>query len=192
MFTIRRKEPALLSDEVLMEQVSKGTRSAFETLYDRYFDKLVWFARGFLNDEQQAEDLVQDVFIIIIEAPGKFDSRRRFSTWVYTVVSNRCRQQLRNQKNRQRILDEKVGPSEPQSAHHAANPDGSFLKERIRVLFETLSDKEQTIYRLRFEQELSIREIALAIGIPEGSVKSGIFYLLKKFANHLKEFDHEH
>lgn len=48
--------------------------------------------------------------------------------------------------------------------------------------------KEKTIYTLRFEQELSIKEIADIMNIPEGTVKSGIYYLLKKFTPHLKDF----
>ena len=53
-------------DEQLMQMLCGGNRKAFELLYDRYFDKLVWFAFGFVNDRQKAEDVVQEVFLKVI------------------------------------------------------------------------------------------------------------------------------
>lgn len=173
-----------------MQLVCKGDRAAFELLYDRYFDKLVWFARRFIDDVQKAEDAVQDVFIKIIENPGLFDEHKRFSTWVYTVTGNSCKNILRNEQNRQRILQENAGTGEPSTTlQHSL--DYKILKQRINAVYEELSEKEKNIYVLRFEHELSIKEIAKIINIPEGSVKSGIYYLLKKVAVHLKDFKYE-
>jgi len=192
MFGIIKTNYTSLSDEQLMGSVLKAECKAFETLYDRYFNKLVWFARGFLADSQKSEDLVQDVFIKLIEKPEQFDGSRKFSTWIYVVTSNRCKQVLRDEKNRLRILQENVMPFTEKTATLHQTSDFRLLKEKIQVVFNDCSEKEKSIYSLRFEQELSIKEIAEILRIPEGSVKSGIYYLLKKFANHLKEFSHEH
>lgn len=174
-----------------MHWISKGEKKAFEVLYDRYFNKLVWFARGFVSNVQRAEDLVQDVFIKLIERPELFNKEKRFSTWVYVITSNRCKQVLRDEKNRLRILEENVLPFKAQSSESELNSDLAVLKERIQVLLEELSDKERAIYTLRIEQELSIKDIALILELPEGSIKSGIYYLLKKLAIQLKDFNHE-
>lgn len=174
-----------------MHWVLKGEKKAFEVLYDRYFNKLVWFARGFVSSVQRAEDLVQDVFIKLIEHPELFDKEKRFSTWIYVITSNRCKQALRDEKNRLRILEENVLPFKTQFSESELSSDLLLLKERIRSFLTHLSDKERAIYTLRIEQELSIKDIALILGLPEGSIKSGIYYLLKKLANHLKDFNHE-
>lgn len=180
-----------LHDEELMEWMSKGESKAFETLYGRYFNKLVWFARSFVDDIPHSEDLVQEVFLKLIERPELFDRNKKFSTWIYVVTSNRCKQALRDEKNRLRILEENVLPFKSAFSESHANSDLILLKEKIQMLHNKLSDKERAIYTLRFEQELSIKDIALILELPEGSIKSGIYYLLKKFANHLKEFNHE-
>jgi RNA polymerase sigma-70 factor (ECF subfamily) len=174
-----------------MQHAGQGDRRAFEVLYDRYFDRLVWFARGFLSDEQKAEDAVQEVFMKIIKQPELFDNSKKFSTWVYTVTGNTCKNVLRNEQNRQRLMNEQFAPMQDSSTTIAHTVDYQLLKQQIRTLLENLSEKERNIYLLRFEQELSIKEIAETIGIPEGSVKSGIYYLVKKFSNHLKAFTHE-
>src|SRR4051812_47301468 len=110
MFNGKKIKPLELPDEQLMQLICKGGRGAFETLYDRYFNKLVWFAQGFTDDVQQAEDLVQDVFIKVIERPEKFDATKKFSTWIYVVTSNLCKQNIRNRKNRLRIIEQNAAP----------------------------------------------------------------------------------
>jgi RNA polymerase sigma-70 factor (ECF subfamily) len=187
-----RKKPHFTTDEERMDAIRRGDRLAFEQLYDLYFDKLVWFARGFLTDVQQAEDVVQEVFMRIIEEPERFENGRRFSTWIYTLTGNACRNQLRNARNRSRIIEENPDIFE---AKHVEMPvpdsDTDFRNQQIREAFESLSDKEKNLFILRFEEEYSIPEIAGLVQIPEGSVKSGLFYLLKKLSTRLKKYVHE-
>lgn len=192
MFGIKRIKYANLGDEELMVLVLKGERKAFEILYDRYFAKLVWFARSFMDEVQRSEDLVQDVFIKLIERPDQFDLKKKFSTWIYVVTANRCKQALRDEKNRLRILEENVMPFKGQTADAGAGFDLKLLKGKIQAIYSSFSEKEKSIYTLRFEQDLAIKEIAQILDIPEGSVKSGIYYLLKKLAYQLKDFSHEY
>lgn len=189
MFRSKSKEYFKLSDEDLMRCLTIGESTAFETLYERYFNKLVWFASRITVDVEVAKDIIQEVFMLIIEKPEKFDAGRKFSTWVYVVSSNQCKQYLRNKSNRERILRE-VTPTQTLSTDDN-KLDKKRFNDRVAFINEGLSEKEKSIYRLRFEQELSIKEIADILLIPEGSVKSGIFYLLKKYANHLKDFKHD-
>jgi len=179
------------SDEQLMLLSSKGERWAFELLYERYFDKLVWFARGFVQDEQQAEDVVQEIFIRVIEKPELFDARKKFSTWVYTITGNACKNVLRNEQNRNRIIQEQVAPHQQESMVMRDEAEHSILKERIQQACKELNEKEKNIFALRFEQELSIKEIAEITQAPEGSVKSSIYYLLRKIGPFLKDYQHE-
>jgi RNA polymerase sigma-70 factor (ECF subfamily) len=177
------------TDEQLMKLVCRGDRAAFEILYDRYFNKLVWFAQRFIPELQQAEDTVQEVFMKIIEKPQQFDSERKFSSWVYMVTGNACKNMIRDRDNRLRILHETQSAADISMEPHHQH-DYELLQEKIKTAYRELSEKEKNIFVLRFEQELSIREIAEIIDIPEGSVKSGMYYLLKKISTHLKDFNH--
>lgn len=188
MFNISNSPDRMSSDEQLMLLVGKGNRRAFELLYERYFDKLVWFARTFLNNEQLAEDAVQEIFMKIITNPLQFNTEKKFSTWVYTSVGNSCKNLLRNQKNQERLHNENFQGA---AFEHAPNEDKLFLKKHIENILTQLNEKEQRIFKLRFEQDLPIKEIAEILSIPEGSVKSGIYYLLKKMSIQLKEFRYE-
>jgi len=178
-----------VSDEQLMLMITAGNRDAFETLYDRYFDKLVWYAMGFVKNTGQAEDLVQDVFVTIIEKPAAFDVSRKFSTWVYTVTGNACKNSIRNDQNRLRILAD--APIQQPIDHPGFNLDSKFVRNDLEKCMKEMSEKEKQIYLLRFVEGLEIKEVSGVMGIPEGSVKSGIFYLLKKLAVHLKDYKYE-
>lgn len=186
IYTTQTATPA--SDEALMAQLASGNREAFELLYERYFDKLVWFASGFLQQTEQAEDVVQEVFLQIIRAPHQFDSQRKFSTWVYTLTGNACKTLLKTDRNRERLLGQEVTPfvAVHDQTHQHSQYDYTLLRKNLTVLFGSLSDKEKTLFVLRFDEALSLKEIAQVLSIPEGSVKSGIYYLLKKISSSLK------
>ena len=176
---------------MLMSQILKGNKIAFELLYERYFEKMVWYARRFLQNDQSAEDVVQEVFIRIIQHPEKFDPGKTFSTWIYTITANRCKNKLRDEKLRHRNVKENlISDTEPTvEMNHEA--DMTFLRQLLTDKFGKLSEKEKDIFVLRFEQQLSIRDIAAILNIPEGSVKSGIYYLLKKYAQILNYYQYE-
>ena len=180
------------TDEYLMQLVCQGKRQAFEQLYERYNTKLLYFAGGFIADRSQCEDLVQELFLKIIEKPQLFDSNKKFSVWIFVLCANLCKQNLRNHKNRQRILNENIKPFAENSYKQQNQYDKQGLKNKINEVLLLLSEKERSLYLLRYEQEHSIAEIAEILELPEGSVKSGLFYLLKKFALHLKEYSYEH
>ncbi len=191
MFFIHNNDLKNNSDEKLMLQQSKGNKKAFALLYERYFDKLVWYANDYVHDMTKAEDIVQDVFMKLIASPEKFDETKTFSTWIYTVTANRAKNILRHEKTRLHHVQkhkehQTIGTSK---LHH--NIDTKHLHQQLQTVYASLSDKEKTMYALRFEQQLSIKEIALHMNIPEGSVKSGIFYLLKKYTTIQNYFTHE-
>lgn len=186
----RRKRWETETDEVLMMEISQGNRLAFEILYDRYFDRLLWFAKGFLFDTQKAEDVVQEVFIRIMDHKKAFDHQRKFSTWAYTITGNLCKNQIRDESNRQRILQENQVYF-PEGFSETMHPwDNEQLQIQLAMAKSELSANEKILLALRFEQELSIKEIAHIQNKPEGTIKSGLFYLLRKMAAHLKAFAH--
>lgn len=164
----------------------KRDHKAFEQLYDVYSGKLLRFCKRMVWSSALAEDIVHEVFLRVIENPHAFQVTQKFSTWVYTIAHRLCLNQLRNAQHRHQLLNEEYG--EPESVNMHLQHDAVLLRQKINELYVQLSEKEQAIFVLRFEHKLSIKEIADILDIPEGSVKSGVFYLLKKFDAHLIDF----
>lgn len=167
-----------------------GSSDAFAVLYDRYFDRLCAFAMTFMKDEDQSQDMVQDVFLRFLKQADRFDCSRNFSAWIHQVIKNQCLNTIRNRENRLRLIRvlqcRDGGDGSPSSEF-----DFRLLTQKIDRALEGFNARDRAIYRLRFEEELPIREIAANVGAPEGTVKSAIFHMLKKISMHLKEFIHE-
>lgn len=185
---INKDSQAVKCDEILMQELSAGEASALEILYERYFDKLTWFASGFTKDKTQAEDVVQEVFMKIIEQPHSFNLNQKFSTWVFTLTANRCKNLLRDYTNQQDLAQK--NSFEQHTETHSLH-DLNLLQTEIRQGLSDLNEKEKAIFNLRFNHNLPLKEIAQIIQIPEGSVKSGLFHLLKKLSKKLSVFIHE-
>ncbi|TAE86867.1 MAG: RNA polymerase sigma factor [Bacteroidetes bacterium] len=176
------------TDEVLMQQITKGNKQAFELLYERYFDKLVWFCMQLVADKTAAEDVVQEVFMVLIERPHLYEKGKKLSTWMYSIAANKSKNVLRNQANRLRLLDEEIFTT---STTQQGTIDSNKMKGELQQLLSSCSEKEKILFVLRFEHELPIKEIAEITAMPEGSVKSGLYYLIKKIGKHLKVFTHD-
>jgi RNA polymerase sigma-70 factor, ECF subfamily len=175
------------TDEQLMKQLSANMDGKIvEELHHRYASKLTSFAARMVMNSATAEDLVQEVFIKIIEKPAAFDTGQKFSTWVYTIAHNLCLNTLRNEQNRDRLLTEHYQVQD-QFIYHP-EMDVKLIKAKMNSIFKDLSDKEKAVFIFRFEHELNLKEIASILSIPEGSVKSCLYYMLKKISDQLTPY----
>jgi len=174
------------SDEQLYQEMLLGSQQAFSLLYHRYFDKLCWFAQQYLYNRAEAEDIVQEVFTKVIESPKLFDASQKFSTWIFTLTANRCKNALRDEANRHRLHQENLPTQNTQEPN--ISYDEALLKTQLSKVYKSLNEKEKKLFVLRFEQSYNTKEIANILDIPEGSVKSGLFYLLKKIKESLSSY----
>jgi len=176
---------ARLPDEELMQRIHQGSEAAFTELYTRYSASLLrYFTRMLWNNRTMAEDFLHDLFLKIIHNPQQFDVNRKFSTWAYSVAHNMCKNEYRKKENRtlkdnpvafdQRDLDREL--------------DLVSANDRLTLLLETLNEEDKTIFLLRYEDELSISEISQIVFVPEGTVKSRLFYLRKQLALELNQY----
>ncbi|MEI7801074.1 MAG: sigma-70 family RNA polymerase sigma factor [Bacteroidota bacterium] len=177
------------SDEVLMQRIQSGERKYFELLFDRYQHRLFNFMLRFVRHNEKAEDLLQDLFIKVMESPEKFNAQKKFSTWIYTLAINLCRNDIRNSNNRQRIVETDFQPEKSFHPNHHEQFDQRNFKRELNALLETMDEENKTILLLRFYEELTIPEISAIVLLPEGTVKSRLFYLLKKLATQLHAYN---
>jgi len=181
--------PETLTDEALMQLAGKGNEQAFSTLYQRYAGRLYTFIRNMLGqDGEKAKDMLQDIFLVLIESPEKFDPTRKFSSWIYAVAANRCRNELRNRNNREHILKQLAPDAEPQVFMKYAGQDMQRFREQLQACMETLGEDAKLLFLLRFQQELPVKDIARIMDLPEGTVKSRLFYLVKLLAQKLRVY----
>jgi len=184
-----------IRDEELIPLIREGNVSAFNELFQRYSERLYLYLLKMLHgDEEQANDSLQELFLKIIEKGHYFDSKRNFSTWIYKIATNMCINAYKAQKIRAEKAD-KISIEALASEH--ANKDPTIEHEIDRDRFEKMVMRElngfnsetKSIFLLRFQEDLSIKEISKIVLLPEGTVKSRLFYTIKKLAQRLQHFN---
>lgn len=185
---ISAKNLAQSSDEELMQLVGRGNSPAFDELYARYSRRLLWYFTKMLGgDEERAQDCLQDVFLKIVERPELFKTDRNFSTWIFSIAHNMCKNEFRRRENALAEIAE--------TDDFAADENMEIVLEReeFRTLLlkelDELDDELRTTFLLRYMENFSIREISNVLQCPEGTVKSRLFNTAKKLAQRLKMFD---
>ncbi len=180
------------SDEQLMEEVVKGNSIAFTEIYDRYSKPMLnYFYKMLWQDKLKAEDFMQELFTKIIHKPHLFNSKLKFKTWIFTIANNMCKNEYRKQEVRKgsnNDLHDNIVVNDA-TLDQSKMVDKGFFSKRLKEELELLSVAHKQIFILRFKQGFSIKEIADVLDISEGTVKSRVFYTLKKLSARLKEFN---
>lgn len=179
------------NDNELMQLVVNKDSIAFSELYDRYSQMLAnYFFKMLWQDEEKVQDFMQDLFTKIIEKPHLFDLERNFKTWIFSVANNMCKNEYRKQairKNTSYDMDEGYQISDNQASALDSLQD-SLFSEKLNQELELLDEKQKSTFVMRYFQDMSIKEIAETLDLSEGTVKSRLFYTLKKLTVSLKEF----
>ncbi|MEY4905534.1 MAG: hypothetical protein RLZZ292_3349 [Bacteroidota bacterium] len=164
------------TDENLLQRIAKKDANAFELLYDRYSSRMFrYFYRMLWQREDLANDYTQDLFLKIIEKPHLFDPEKCFSTWIYSVASNMCKNAYRAHKSIENIDYQVISYEE----NFDLTLDNALQEAQLQTAINTLPNEHRQCVVLRFFEELSIKEIATILELPEGTVKSRIHYALK-------------
>ena len=178
------------SDEELVLEIIKGNQWAFEAIYDRYATPLYNFFFMKLGSKEKAEDLLQNIFLKLIEKANFFDEHKSFKTWFYTLAHNLCKNEYRT-RSRSKVTYENIEVNRLVNNWEKSSEriDASIFSEHLSLALKNLNENQQTSFILRFKYNLSIKEISDILGCSEGTTKSRIFYTLKQLANDLKAFN---
>ena len=187
-------ELKLFSDEQLFRRVKDGDIVAFDELYSRYSHRLLHFLLRLLNgNESRAQDLLQDIFLKVLDNSSCFDDTKKFSTWIYTIAHNICKNEYRHRQNR-KIVDlteidfsTRAAVDVPESAMDKIDLEN--FSQKLLLLLNFLPADQRSTFLLRFQENLSIAEIAAIMNCPAGTVKSRLYYTLSLVAERLKIYD---
>jgi RNA polymerase sigma-70 factor, ECF subfamily len=153
----------------LLERFAKGDRDAFETLFREFQGRIyAWIVR-IVRDPWIAEDLTIETFWRIYRARGNFDVSADFGAWAYRIATNLALSHLRKKRPEQEY-DETLSPVR---SHDSALQRES--REQIHSAFARLPAKLRLAVTMALIEERPYSEIAQALGVPEGTVKSRVF-----------------
>ena len=175
-----------LPDAEIAQRVAAGDAHAFRLLMRRHNQTLYRTARSILKDDAEAEDAVQDAWLLAYRAMGGFRGDAKLSTWLVRIAANEAIARSRKRRRRAEVIrldgDTDAGEGAEASMNDAAmpeQPERSALRAESRRLLERKIDELPEAFRavfvLRALEELTVEETAAALGIPEATVRTRFF-----------------
>ena len=172
------------SDEALVEAANRGEVAAFEALYRRYWDWVVRLAYRFTGNRDDALDVLQDTFTYLLRKLPGFRLSARMTTFLYPVVKNLSLAARR--KSARYVSDDQALTDIP-----AEIPTGGAeTRDELAQVLSMLPEGQREVLLMRFVDDMSLTEVAQALEIPLGTVKSRLHNALRTLRNDQRTRDY--
>lgn len=155
------------SDEALIAALNRGELSAFDAIYHRYRDWVVALAYRFTHHDADALDVLQETFAYLFGKFPGFVLTARMTTFLYPVVKNLS---IAAKRRRARHTSEESAAGDPAAPPSPRDPVDT--RDELAAAMASLPEAQRDVVLMRFVDDMSLLEIAEALGIPEGTVKS--------------------
>ena len=169
-------------DLILLDKVVQGDAEAFQTLYERYYDKVYAIARGILLDADEAYDAVQEIFTLVYRKSDRFDRRAKFSTWLFRIAVNRSIQQSRRVKFKKNQVPLTEVLEEP-----STEPPVLVHEPAVAEAMAQLPPADRAILTLFYWDELSLAEIAESLSCSPNAAKTRLLRARERFRTFYEE-----
>lgn len=174
----------VVDERSLLLGIQAGDANAFAVLFQRYGSRVYRQAIHLLNNEAEAEEIIQEVFLTVYEKANTFRGESAFSTWLYRLTTNAALGRLRHRRRHPEVVIEDYLPSFQDDGHHQVRPvvdwsddpedrvASAELQQLVRQSIEALPPMDKTIVVLSDLEDLSDREISAIVGLSVSAVKA--------------------
>lgn len=180
----------ILSDSELIEMLRepRTRREGFAVLVKQYSEKLYWKVRRIVLSHEDANDVLQNVFIKVWSNLQNFQGKSSLSTWLYRIAINESLDFLRKQK-----LADKVSADEDVSVASRLMSDeyfdGDEVQARLQEAVARLPEVQRMVFNLKYFEEMKYSEISQILNTSEGALKASYHLAVKKITEYLHLFD---
>jgi RNA polymerase sigma-70 factor (ECF subfamily) len=172
--------------ELLVIRAKRGDDKAFEEIVREFERPIFYYARRLVETDEDAWDIVQEIWIKAFRGIGSLRETKRFRVWLYRIAHGTAMGHHRAAYRNQAVLDEAFDAEAAIEVDSAPNPDDA---ERVHVALDRLEPDFREVLTLRFLEDLSVDETAEVMGVPAGTVKSRLFHAKKALRKVLSKED---
>ena len=176
-------EKQLTDEEIVQRVLQDGEQQLLEVLYDRYASKIFHKCVSIIKDREAAKDCTHDIMVKVFMNLINYKGRSAFSLWVHSISYNYCMDYLQKQKRLQ------YNDYEESEYEHMATDDieleNKIMRDlqltQLETVFEQLNPEEKIVLMMRYQDGMSVKEVAEALNVGESAVKMR----LKRSRDHL-------
>ncbi|WBX70831.1 sigma-70 family RNA polymerase sigma factor [Tenacibaculum retecalamus] len=172
---MKSTEDTKLSDEALVSKiVEKNDTHLFAVLYDRYASIVYNKCYGFSKNKEEAQDLTHDVFIRLFVKLRTFKGKSKFSTWLYSFTYNFCVNYVQRNKEKKKEKVTVVTDTIKEESNEDEIDDAALFElkaDKLAKALEVIAVSEKMILLMKYQDDMSIKEISEALEIGDSAVK---------------------
>ena len=178
-----------MDDASILKQFrNKESRNyAFDLLVKKYQQKLYWIIRRMVIDHEDANDILQDVFIKVYKNLDNFRADSQLYTWLYRIATNETLTFLKNKRKRFFIPIVDVEQELSEKLATNSSPEGDEIAHKLQQAILTLPEKQRMVFNMRYFEEISYKDMSEITGTSEGALKASYHHAVKKIEKYLRE-----
>jgi RNA polymerase sigma factor (sigma-70 family) len=172
--------------ELLLQFRDPATKEkGFTAIIKKYQEKLYWHIRRMVVEHEDANDVLQNVFIRVWNGLENFREDSQLYTWLYRIATNECLSYLEQQKRKSSLsLDEmESGLSNKIVADKFFDPNK--LEWKLQLAIQQLPDKQRVVFTLRYYDEMPYEEMSRVLDTSEGALKASYHHAVKKIEDYI-------
>lgn len=190
--------PDAESMEELVGRARRGDTDAASALYERTYSKVYYTVKSMIKNEDDVLDVLQDAYLKAFTHLKSFEGGEKFLPWVKQIAANTARDRLRRKTPAlfgELMADETQTPAEERIPDERpaflpeASLDAAETQRLIREILDSLPDDQRAVVGMYYYEELSVREIAEALGVSESAVKSRLLYARRKIEARVRDLE---
>ncbi len=181
-----------MDDAIILQKFAESNtrEEAFGMLLDKYQQKIYWHVRRFVLDHDDANDLVQDIFIKVWKNLDRFRADAQLYTWIYRIATNECITFLNKRKQNLNIsLDDESSGFLADTLTETSYFNGDQAQIKLQEALLTLPDKQRLVFNMKYFDDLKYEEISEIVGTSVGALKASYHLAVKKIERFLSETD---
>lgn len=173
-------------DFKLIREFLTGSQSAFNSLVIKYQQKIYWHARRMTGNHLDADEVVQEVLLVLYNKLKTFKFESSFYTWLYTIVSTRSLNFIKRNKIKQFLSFEDNETLQKKSSDDIVkNIEAKEKLDKLNEVLKKIPPKQRNVFIMRAFEELSYEEISEITGKSIGGLKANYFHALKKITEQM-------
>ncbi len=168
-------------------QTDKDINAAFSQLVKLYQQRLYWHIRNMVKNHDDADDILQNVFIKVYNNIKKFKGDSKLYSWLYRIATNESITFLNQKSKKYNISNEELSQQLIQNLEADVYFEGDEMQLKLQKAIALLPQKQQQVFNMKYFQELKYREISEILETSEGALKASYHLASKKIEEFLKE-----
>ena len=169
--------------------MSRDQETFFNSLVADYSERLYWHVRSLVGSHEDADDLMQDIYIKVWQALPRFRGDSAPFTWLWRIATNETLSFLRKKRVRAFFSPESLGPESGKVAGDAAPFPGDEAERKLAAAIEALPDRQRSVFCMRYYEDLSYEDISRITGTSVGALKASYHFAQQKVKDYLSETD---